>query len=453
MRTLVAIVLTGLFAATVQAKLVPCAGGRYLVPGEPLTGLVQSAPGDVVRVDGRMVSIASGCDPVKARVRGGARGTKVRARWKSCPGLPGRVQLVGVIVDACRTLSATFVVKKAGMVKPVLGSLSACGDGIWDPDGGEECDGDLGPCGGCNACTCDGTAATTTTVVTGTSSSTTTTPGATTTSTTTGGGGTSTSSSTMPLITTTSTTTTTSASGPDLVPIAWMSPPSAVAGGNLAVQFTVENDGPGAAVAPWYDYVLFSDDLALGNDTAIGTPERVTNLGAGAQYTVSPQVVIPQVAPGSYYLFLHTDGSNAVAEGNEPNNLGGFVLVTVIAPDLIPTAFTAPGSAPAGSSVPVSYTVKNQGGSAAFVPWSDRVVFSTDVFLGPDDATLATFARDVTGVAVNGTYSASPSVALPTVAPGTYYLIFQTDHADQIFEGGGGFETNNIRAAVAIDVS
>jgi subtilase family serine protease len=148
----------------------------------------------------------------------------------------------------------------------------------------------------------------------------------------------------MPVITTTSTTTTTTPTGPDLAPIGWMSPPSAVAGGNLAVQFTVKNNGPGAAVAPWYDYVLFSNDLALGNDTAIGTPQHTMNLAAGGQYVSSPQVTIPAVAPGNYYLFLHTDGSNAVAENNEPNNIGGFVLVQVIAPDLAPTAFTGPAS-------------------------------------------------------------------------------------------------------------
>jgi hypothetical protein len=231
-----------------------------------------------------------------------------------------------------------------------------------------------------------------------------------------------------------------------------MSPPSAVAGGNLAIQFTVKNNGPGAATAPWYDYVLFSDDLALGNDTAIGTPEHTLNLAAGNQYVSSPQVTMPAVSPGNYYLFLHTDGSNAVVENNEPNNLGAFVLVQVIAPDLIPTAFTGPGTGAAGGSVSVSWTVKNQGSSVAFIPWSDRVVFSTNNVFDGGDTTIGTFAHG-TNIAVNGMYSETQSVTLPVVTPGTYYLFLQTDSAAQVIEGTGTLESNNVRGPVAINVS
>ena len=38
---------------------------------------------------------------------------------------------------------------------------------------------------------------------------------------------------------------------------------------------------------------------------------------------------IPDVTPGTYYLFLHTDGANAVAETQELNNLGGLVQLII----------------------------------------------------------------------------------------------------------------------------
>jgi len=40
-------------------------------------------------------------------------------------------------------------------------------------------------------------------------------------------------------------------------------------------------------------------------------------------------VQLPAVPPGTYYLYLQTDGTNAVAETNESNNVGGFVAITI----------------------------------------------------------------------------------------------------------------------------
>src|SRR5687767_5358721 len=182
------LLVTGLVAAVppVHAKVPACPGGRYLVTGTALTGALDMPEPDVVRLDGRMVSVQSGCTAAKGRVRGTKNGTKVRVRWKSCPGLTGAVVLNGTIMEQCRTFAGTFNAKKSGISKPFIAGLSMCGDGIWDAAGGEECDGGLGPCGDlCSACTCTGGNATTTTTTVvgqtsttapGGSSSTTTTP-------------------------------------------------------------------------------------------------------------------------------------------------------------------------------------------------------------------------------------------------------------------------------------
>jgi hypothetical protein len=54
---------------------------------------------------------------------------------------------------------------------------------------------------------------------------------------------------------------------------------------------------------------------------------------------------------------------------------------------------------------------------------------------------------------VNGTYSDTQSVTLPSVAPGMYYLFLQADSADQIVEGGGGLDSNNVRGPITINVT
>ena len=483
-----ALLIAGLLGAPrAEAKLPPCPGGRYLVSGASLTGAPDATAPDVVAIDGRNVAVLSGCGPAKGRVRVVGQGTKLRVRWRSCAGLRGAVTLTGTIMEQCRTLTATFTARASCIARPFLASLSRCGDGIWDPDAGEACDAGLGPCGAlCTACTCADvttttTADTTTTSTTGGAQTTTTTPGSSTsttgapgtsttsstgapgstlttttaappTTTTTSPGGTST--STMPSLTTTSTTTTTTLAGPDLVPTSFYPASSIVVGGGSAVfTWSVKNQGNATATATFYDYVLFSTDQAVGNDTAMLVQPHGTNVaGGGGQYSVQNQTVtVPKVVAGTYYAFLHTDGSNAVAESVESNNMTGFVQLTVTVPELAVTSFTGPSSAAAGSGISVSYTVKNQGNAIASPTWSDRVVLSSDaVFGNGDDVTLGTWVRGV-GVTVNGTYTASPSVTLPMVAPGSYRLFFKTDVNDDLWEGGT--EANNVSAPVMITIN
>jgi hypothetical protein len=317
----IAVALLALAVPLARAKGPLCPGGRYVVSGATLTGVPGMPEPDVIAVDGRMVSLQSGCAAAKGRVRGTALGTKVRVKWRSCQGLTGKAVLSALLMEQCQELAGTFVARRAGIARPVRAVMSRCGDGVWDAAGGESCDAGLGPCGSlCNACACPGEATTTTTLFGATTS--TTVFGATTSTTA------STSTSTMPALPTTSTTSTTLA-GPDLRPHAWMSPGSAPAGTNIAVEFTVRNYGTQTATGPWYDYIMMSGDLALGNDTAVAVVQRVASLNASSQYTVLTQAAIPDVPPGTYYLFLHTDGANAVAETNEPNNVGGFVQLVV----------------------------------------------------------------------------------------------------------------------------
>jgi subtilase family serine protease len=109
-----------------------------------------------------------------------------------------------------------------------------------------------------------------------------------------------------------------------------MSPGSAPSGAKIAVQFTVKNFGTATATGGFYDYIMFSPDLAFGGDTAIAVVQHVSSVAAGGQYTVLvPMAQLPVIAPGTYYLYLQTDGTNAVAETNESNNVGGFVQIVI----------------------------------------------------------------------------------------------------------------------------
>ena len=74
--------------APVSATNGRCPGGRFVVDHAALQ--VTEAPGvDAVVMDGTHVSIGGACGEAPAHVRRARGGMAVRARWKSCDGIPG----------------------------------------------------------------------------------------------------------------------------------------------------------------------------------------------------------------------------------------------------------------------------------------------------------------------------------------------------------------------------
>src|SRR5262249_34756175 len=72
-------------------------GGVFVVVGDPL--IPGGAPPfeDRIQLGGGLIAFSSGCPSTPVRTKATRRGTKVRARWSSCPGLKGRVRLTALI--------------------------------------------------------------------------------------------------------------------------------------------------------------------------------------------------------------------------------------------------------------------------------------------------------------------------------------------------------------------
>jgi large repetitive protein len=213
------------------------------------------------------------------------------------------------------------------------------------------------------------------------------------------------------------------------------------------MNWTVKNVGTTAAVAPWWEYVVWSTDQNFGGDTAIYGYQRVSNLNAGSQYYQEQTVNVPNTAAGYYYVYFQTDGANAVPEGNENNNVIGPVAIQIVNGDLIPMTLTPPPTANAGATVQISYSVKNQGTGSAIGPWNDTLYLSTDGGFG-GDMVLGTFAESVAGV--NGTYNRNQTVIIPNVPAGTYYVFLESETGNQLYESN---ENNNVKGPVAIQIN
>jgi len=114
---------------------------------------------------------------------------------------------------------------------------------------------------------------------------------------------------------------------------------------------------------------------------------------------------------------------------------------TVAAPDLVPTAFTAPGRGGTGLSISVSWTVANQGAGPTTGAWNDVVYLSTDPVCCVNDAVLGRMAINVP-VLPGRTYVRTQSLPIPNVPPGQYYLILRVDAERRLAEAD---DANNQR--------
>ncbi|KYC39583.1 hypothetical protein WA1_03905 [Scytonema hofmannii PCC 7110] len=88
-------------------------------------------------------------------------------------------------------------------------------------------------------------------------------------------------------------------------------PPTAIPGQQIPVSWIVTNQGNGAAIANWYDYVYLSNNTTFESwqDTPLTSIAVRTPLATGASYTSEDKVItIPTTAKGPQYLLFVADG-------------------------------------------------------------------------------------------------------------------------------------------------
>ena len=132
------------------------------------------------------------------------------------------------------------------------------------------------------------------------------------------------------------------------------------------------------------------------------------------------------------------------------------ILVSqVTVSDLQVTELTAPTTAAIGASIDVNWTVVNSENASGATPvgnWTDRIILSTDAFVGnADDRRLADVSHS--GVLEKGAaYTGNATVTLPSNLTGEFRIYVVTDFNNQVNELI--FEDNNVSdpALVAVAV-
>jgi subtilase family serine protease len=208
-------------------------------------------------------------------------------------------------------------------------------------------------------------------------------------------------------------------SGADLVMTTVNGLTSGKVGSPITITDTVTNQGTDNASGFYVGYYLSTDAVITTSDNFLYS-RYVPSLVAGTSDTRSLTVVIPNLAPGDYFLGAIADAFNSQGESNENNNViaGNVITVTALNMDLITSALSAPASGKIGSAVTITDTVTNQGTENASAFYMGYYL-STDPIITTSDRLV--YYRYVPSLAAGASNTGSVTYNIPNLDPGTYY--------------------------------
>jgi autotransporter-associated beta strand protein len=111
---------------------------------------------------------------------------------------------------------------------------------------------------------------------------------------------------------------------PDLAVASITLPSSAAIGGVAHLNWSVGNYGTGSTdTVTWYDRVVLSSDNIYGDgdDITLEVAPHTGPLDVSDVYSAQADVIIPQIPPGNYWVFVQTDASNVVSDLFTGNNV------------------------------------------------------------------------------------------------------------------------------------
>jgi len=240
------------------------------------------------------------------------------------------------------------------------------------------------------------------------------------------------------------TATAAASTGPDLLFTALTAPALAAPGQPLIATNTVRNAGASPAGAFRIGFYL-SANASAPSGLPIGS-RSLGALAAGASLGDYTAVTIPRDAPaGRMFLVAVADDLNAVNETNEGNNVRSVPL-TIVKPDLVVSAVTAPATGTIGGTLVVGTTVQNLTAGPVSGSFTVGIYLSANASIDPA-VDVRVGGRTLAGLAGSAVSVASTPVSIPRdLVPGSYFVgaIADVDHL--VPEGN---TSNNARVAVA----
>jgi subtilisin family serine protease len=228
--------------------------------------------------------------------------------------------------------------------------------------------------------------------------------------------------------------------GGDLAVTAMTVPLKAGAGTSIIVSDTTTNQGAGSVVASTTRFYLSANFQLDASDVLLAGARAVPALGASSGSAGTTTVAIPaDVTTGTYFLIAKADADGVLVETQEANNTTARSVA--IGPDLSISTMAVPYTVAAGSTIPVTETVLNQGAGAAGAS-TTRFYLSSNITLDAADVEL-NGSRSVPALAAAGSSAGTTQLTIPAgTTPGTYYFFVKADGDGAVVESQEGNNAN-----------
>jgi predicted outer membrane repeat protein len=271
-----------------------------------------------------------------------------------------------------------------------------------------------------------------------------------------------------------------------------------MAGQPLTVTWTVINDGEGSTSTgnAWSDRIWLARDLDVreynyDQDVNLATVANLQVLNPGESYTNTATVTLPEGIMGNYYLFVIANQHDAYSIDLDPvggsapdpytpsvtgipypylnglchsrdmeevtyydyhngfNHFYGmddffYVVLNILpppSPDLVVSSVAHPANTFSGTTIPLTWTVTNQGEATAMGSWYDVVYLTADTILNTADALRVGTYKHTGNLPIDSSYSRNIEVTIPIEYVGDYRFFVITDNNEEIYEGF--FDDNN----------
>lgn len=176
-------------------------------------------------------------------------------------------------------------------------------------------------------------------------------------------------------------------------------------------------------------------------------------MDAGDVYYNSGSVTLPPFAADSCYVFLKTDHRDQLFEFNGEHNNLAVKKIRFVRPDLAVTNVQCPGNGFTGSSISVSWSVKNNGpGKLINATRTDRLWLSPTATFNTATAILLADHTYSNSIDSGNIATQQRLVTIPTVAAGTHYIFAEADYGHTVVEVNESNNHSTVPAMIQVSV-
>ena len=212
---------------------------------------------------------------------------------------------------------------------------------------------------------------------------------------------------------------------------------SVIVGGKI----TIKNFGTATVSTPHAVSLYFSTDTILSaNDILVGKKIITKSLAAGDTAIVrSEEFIFPDnIQGGNYYFIIKTDADNAITEFSETNNVN-YISAFISNPNMSAFVFADPVLSQNAPLVRGSqYTLKTDFSFSQGFPRKDKFslkfYFSRDSTLSADDYIISERQDSFRTSSNQLTIPFNTTLIPATFTSGIYYIIYEIDNENVIFE-------------------